>query len=149
MPYGPPLYGIFWGHIFCKYGGWGWSELFSKRPFRTKNAATPSEGGVTKSRSVTFWVLAGAFFLGCGVGDLRKQVCLSPKLRIMQSFWAKCDKNNCTTHSRKCCELVFMHNVPFVTETSKHCWDTPTIGWAGFSKLGLIFSHFSFEVRAR
>ena len=24
------LYGIFWGHIFCKYGGWGWSELFSK-----------------------------------------------------------------------------------------------------------------------
>ena len=31
MPYGPPLYGIFWGHIFCKYGGWGWSELFSSR----------------------------------------------------------------------------------------------------------------------
>ena len=29
MPYRPPLYGIFWGHIFCKYGGWGWSELFS------------------------------------------------------------------------------------------------------------------------
>ena len=29
MPYGPPLYGIFWGHIFCKYWGWGWSELFS------------------------------------------------------------------------------------------------------------------------
>ena len=30
MPYGPPpLYGIFWAHIFCKYGGWGWSELFS------------------------------------------------------------------------------------------------------------------------
>ena len=29
MPYGPPLYGIFWGHIFCKYGGWGWSEWFS------------------------------------------------------------------------------------------------------------------------
>ena len=29
MPYGPPLYGIFLGHIFCKYGGWGWSELFS------------------------------------------------------------------------------------------------------------------------
>ena len=24
-----PWYGIFWGHIFCKYGGWGWSELFS------------------------------------------------------------------------------------------------------------------------
>ena len=29
MPYGPPLYDIFWGNIFCKYGGWGWSELFS------------------------------------------------------------------------------------------------------------------------
>ena len=29
MPYRPPLYGIFWGHMFCKYGGWGWSELFS------------------------------------------------------------------------------------------------------------------------
>ena len=29
MPYGPPSYGIFWGHIFCKYGWWGWSELFS------------------------------------------------------------------------------------------------------------------------
>ena len=24
-----PLYGIFWGHIFCKYGGRGGSELFS------------------------------------------------------------------------------------------------------------------------
>ena len=22
MPYEPPLYGIFWGQIFCKYGGW-------------------------------------------------------------------------------------------------------------------------------
>ena len=30
MPYRPPLYGMFLGHIFfCKYGGWGWSELFS------------------------------------------------------------------------------------------------------------------------
>ena len=29
MPDRPPLYDIFWGHIFCKYGGWGWSELFS------------------------------------------------------------------------------------------------------------------------
>ena len=29
MPYGPPLYGIFWGHLFYKYGGWGWSVLFS------------------------------------------------------------------------------------------------------------------------
>ena len=29
MPHRPPLYGIFWGHLFCKYGGWGWSELFS------------------------------------------------------------------------------------------------------------------------
>ena len=29
MPYRPPLYGIFLGHIFCQYGGWGWSELFS------------------------------------------------------------------------------------------------------------------------
>ena len=28
MPYGPPLYGIFWGHIFANIGGWGWSELF-------------------------------------------------------------------------------------------------------------------------
>ena len=28
MPYGP-LYGIFWGHILCKYGWWGWSEIFS------------------------------------------------------------------------------------------------------------------------
>ena len=32
-PYGPPLYGTFWGHIFCKYGGWGWSEIFSKHAF--------------------------------------------------------------------------------------------------------------------
>ena len=24
-----PLYGIFLGDIFCKHGGWGWSELFS------------------------------------------------------------------------------------------------------------------------
>ena len=23
MQYGPPLYGIFWGHLFCKYGGVG------------------------------------------------------------------------------------------------------------------------------
>ena len=29
-PYDPSVYGIFWGHIFCQYGGWGWSELFSK-----------------------------------------------------------------------------------------------------------------------
>ena len=31
MPYGPPppLYGTCWWHIFFKYGGWGWSELFS------------------------------------------------------------------------------------------------------------------------
>ena len=29
MPYRLPLYGIFWAHIFCKYGGWGWSDLFS------------------------------------------------------------------------------------------------------------------------
>ena len=33
MPYRPPLYGIFWAHIFCKYGGWGWSELCSNVPF--------------------------------------------------------------------------------------------------------------------
>ena len=32
MPYGPPLYGIFLGHIFGKYGGWGWSELCSQGP---------------------------------------------------------------------------------------------------------------------
>ena len=30
MPYRPPLYSIFWGHVFCKYGGWGWSEIFSR-----------------------------------------------------------------------------------------------------------------------
>ena len=29
MPYGPPLSGIFWGHSYCKYVGWGWSEFFS------------------------------------------------------------------------------------------------------------------------
>ena len=29
MLYGPPLHRIFWGHIFCKYGGWGRSELLS------------------------------------------------------------------------------------------------------------------------
>ena len=29
MPYRPLLYGIVLEHIFCKYGGWGWSELFS------------------------------------------------------------------------------------------------------------------------
>ena len=28
-PYHPSFYGIFWGHSFCLYGGWGWSELFS------------------------------------------------------------------------------------------------------------------------
>ena len=27
MPYGPPLYGRIFGHIFCKYGEWGWSEF--------------------------------------------------------------------------------------------------------------------------
>ena len=44
MPYRPPLYGIFWGHIFCKYGGWGWSELFStvsrKLPTVSQKAAS-------------------------------------------------------------------------------------------------------------
>ena len=29
MPQGPPLDGIFLGHMFCKYPGWGWSELFA------------------------------------------------------------------------------------------------------------------------
>ena len=28
MPYGPPLYGIFWGHIFCEYGGGGGQNYF-------------------------------------------------------------------------------------------------------------------------
>ena len=28
-PYDPSFYGIFWGHTFCQYGGWEWSELFS------------------------------------------------------------------------------------------------------------------------
>ena len=56
----------------------------------------------------------------CGIGDLGKQVCWSPKLRIMQGFGLKMQqKNNCTTHSGKCRELVFMHSVPFVTETFK------------------------------
>ena len=36
----PPLYGIYWGHIFCKYGGWGWSELFFIRP-PPKNSELP------------------------------------------------------------------------------------------------------------
>ena len=31
-PYDHPFYGIFWEHIFCSYGGWGWSELFSNPP---------------------------------------------------------------------------------------------------------------------
>ena len=30
---------------------------------------------------------------------------------------SKCDQNNDTTHSGKCREPVFMHNLPFVTET--------------------------------
>ena len=29
MPYGPPSYGMFWGHFFLKHGGSGWSELLS------------------------------------------------------------------------------------------------------------------------
>ena len=30
VPHGPPLYGIFWGHLFCQiWGGAGWSELCS------------------------------------------------------------------------------------------------------------------------
>ena len=32
MSYGPPWYGIFRGHVFYEFGGWGWSELFSSLP---------------------------------------------------------------------------------------------------------------------
>ena len=28
MPYGPPLYGIYLGHIFCKYGGGGGGQNY-------------------------------------------------------------------------------------------------------------------------
>ena len=28
MPYGPPLYGISWGHIFCNMGGGGGQNCF-------------------------------------------------------------------------------------------------------------------------
>ena len=31
MPYGPPLYSTFWGHIFCKYGGGGGQNCFWSR----------------------------------------------------------------------------------------------------------------------
>ena len=37
-PDNPSFYGIFWGHMFCQYGGWGWSELFSEF---TPNFTTP------------------------------------------------------------------------------------------------------------
>ena len=30
MPYGPPLYGIFWGYFFANMGVGGCSELFPK-----------------------------------------------------------------------------------------------------------------------
>ena len=39
MPYRPPLYGIFWAHIFCKYGGW--SELFSGNLERESSVLNP------------------------------------------------------------------------------------------------------------
>ena len=32
MPYGPPIVWQILRTHFCKYGGWGWSELFSKSP---------------------------------------------------------------------------------------------------------------------
>ena len=31
MPYGPPLYGIFWVHIFSKCGGWSGQKRFQIR----------------------------------------------------------------------------------------------------------------------
>ena len=56
----------------------------------------------------------------CGIGDLEKQVHWSPKLLIMQPFGSKCEKNNCTTHSGKCRELVkakLMHRGFCTSET--------------------------------
>ena len=33
------MYGILLGHIFCKYGGWGWSELFFMRCLSRKSGS--------------------------------------------------------------------------------------------------------------
>ena len=55
MPYGPPLYGIFWEHIFCKYGGWGWSEFFSfvaPEWFVSQNSSVV-DGNVGRQEGVT------------------------------------------------------------------------------------------------
>ena len=43
MPYGPPLYGIFWGHIFCKYGGGGGQNYFQKRAFSLRKKPVSEE----------------------------------------------------------------------------------------------------------
>ena len=37
MPYRPPLYGIFWGHIFCKYWGGGGQNYFHGLPWFLPN----------------------------------------------------------------------------------------------------------------
>ena len=49
MPYRPPLYGIFWGHVFCKYGGWGWSELFPHQGQTQELSGTPNHQYFLKS----------------------------------------------------------------------------------------------------
>ena len=74
-------------------------------------------------KGVTNFPGAVTNFLLVFVGTVTSETgSLEPKTSHNASFWAQnARKNNCTTHSGKCLELVFMHNLPFVTETFKQC----------------------------